>query len=98
MLSKSQIRYLKSLAHHLNPVVMIGANGITANVDKEIDHALNAHELIKIKLGNLADDKQAELIEHISCQHQADFVQKIGHLAVFYRRNPEAQKIALPKQ
>lgn len=97
MLSKAQIRYLKSQAHHLHPVVMIGANGITDAVDKEINLALDAHELIKIKLGNLDDSEQAQMIGHISTRHNAEYVQKIGHIAVFFRRNPDHPKINLPK-
>lgn len=97
MLTKNQIRFLKSQAHHLHPVVMIGAQGITAGVDREVNLALNSHELIKVKLGNIEDAHQAEMIEHICQIHHADFVQKIGHIAVFYRRNPEAVKITLPR-
>ena len=98
MLSKAQIRHLKALAHHLQPVVMIGNNGITDGVNKEIDNALNSHELIKVKLGNLDDAEQAKMIEYISNQHHAEYVQKIGHIAVFFRRNTEKSKIELPKQ
>lgn len=97
MLSKAQVRFLKSAAHHLHPVVLIGANGITSGVDKELNLALNAHELIKVKLGNLEDDTQQTMIEHIETTHRAECVQKIGHTAVFYRHNPEQAKIVLPK-
>lgn len=97
MLSKSQIRYLRSAAHHLNPVVLIGAQGLTAAVDKEIALALNVHELVKIKLGNLEDDEQQAMIDHIVSTHQADLVQKIGHTAIFFRKNPEQSKYQLPK-
>ena len=97
MLSKNQIRFLKAQAHHLHPVVLIGANGVSEGVDREINRALDSHELIKVKLGNIADEIQAEMIAHITQAHQAEFVQKIGHIAVFYRRNAEHTKIVLPK-
>lgn len=97
MLNKDQIKFLKALAHHLNPVILIGANGITENVDKEINQALNSHELIKIKLGNLEDATQEEMIQHIITSHNAEYVQKIGHQAIFFRRNPKNPKIELPK-
>ena len=97
MLSKNQIRFLKAQAHHLHPVVLIGANGVSEGVDWEINRALDSHELIKIKLGNIADDIQAEMIAHITQTHQAEFVQKIGHIAVFYRKNAEQARIILPK-
>ena len=83
MLSKNQIRFLKAQAHHLHPVVLIGANGISEGVDREVNRAL--------------DDIQAEMIDHIAQTHHAEFVQKIGHIAVFYRRNAEQAKIVLPK-
>ena len=90
MLSKNQIRFLKAQAHHLHPVVLIGANGISEGVDREVNRALDS-------LGNIADDIQAEMIGHIAQTHHAEFVQKIGHIAVFYRRNAEQAKITLPK-
>ena len=92
MLSKNQIRFLKAQAHHLHPVVLIGANGVSEGVDREINRALDSHEL-----GNIADEIQAEMIDHIVQTHHAEFVQKIGHIAVFYRRNAEQAKITLPK-
>ena len=98
MLSKAQIRHLKAQAHHLHPVVIIGTNGISDGVDKELDNALTSHELIKVKLGNLDDETQAEMIQHIKTNHNAEYVQKIGHVAVFFRRNPEKPKIELPKK
>jgi len=97
MLSKNQIRFLKAQAHHLHPVVLIGANGVSEGVDREIDRALDSHELIKVKLGNIEDAIQAEMIAHITETHQAEFVQKIGHTAIFYRHNKEKAKIVLPK-
>ena len=97
MLSKNQIRFLKAQAHHLHPVVLIGANGVSEGVDREINRALDSHELIKVKLGNIVDEIQAEMIAHIAQTHQAEFVQKIGHIAVFYRRNAEQARIILPK-
>lgn len=97
MLTKNQARYLKAEAHHLHPVVMIGTNGLTDNVHKEINLALDSHELIKIKLGQLPDEEQVGLIDAIAKHHKAEFVQKIGHLAVFYRENPEKKRYKLPK-
>ena len=49
-LNKKQIQHLKSLAHHLNPVVMIGNNGLTEGVLAEAELALTHHELIKVKI------------------------------------------------
>ncbi|MBP3194846.1 MAG: ribosome assembly RNA-binding protein YhbY [Cardiobacteriaceae bacterium] len=97
MLTKSQIRYLKAAAHKLNPVVMIGNNGISEAIIKETERALTAHELIKIKLGNLPDEDQAEIISEITAKTASEFVAKIGHIGIFYRENPEKRGYKLPK-
>ncbi len=96
MLSKGQIRFLKSAAHHLDPVVMIGAKGLTDAVDREINLALESHELIKIKLGNIDDKTQQDMLEHIEQIHQAQKVQKIGHIAVFFRQKKKDSQFKLP--
>lgn len=97
MLSKTQIRFLKSHAHHLQPVVLLGSNGLTEAVQKEINLALDSHELIKVKLGQLPDDEQQTMIEEINAKQHSELVQKIGHTAVFYRQNPERKQYSLPK-
>lgn len=96
LLSVKQRQYLKGLAHDLQPVVMIGSNGLTPSVLKEIDLNLHAHELIKIRV--LGDDRQQRetLIEEICTASNASFVQHIGKLIVLYRSNEKA-KINLPK-
>ena len=102
MLTKSQIRYLKSCAHSLSNSVIIGANGLTMAVHKEIDRELSSHELIKIKLPAIENEEQRELIKEISQYEQAEFINQIGHIAIFYRKNnnPEFKtksKYILPK-
>lgn len=95
-LTVKQRQYLKGLAHDLQPVVMVGNNGLTPAVIKEIDLNLNAHELIKIRV--LGDDRVAReaLIEEICEATNASFVQHIGKLLVLYRTTEKA-KITLPK-
>ena len=97
MPSKSQIRFLQSAAHPLHPLVRIGARGLTAAVHKEIDGALEAHELIKIKFSRARDEKREAMIDEIGKRQRADCVQKIGHVAVFYRRNAEKGRYSLPQ-
>ena len=55
-LSNKQKKHLKALAHHLDPVVLLGANGLTEGVVAEIDLALEHHELIKVKIPG--DDRE----------------------------------------
>ncbi len=94
-LSSDERRHLKALAHPLNPVVMIGNNGLTDAVMREIAINLDAHELIKIRV--LGDDREARvaMFEQICDELGAAQVQHIGKLLVIDRPTGDA-KIALP--
>lgn len=97
-LTPDQRRYLKSLAHHLNPVVMIGNNGLTDAVIREIAANLDAHELIKIRV--LGDDRELreQYLQQICADLDAAPVQHIGKLLLVYRPGNESKrKIVLPK-
>jgi RNA-binding protein len=95
-LTVKQRQYLKGLAHDLQPVVIIGNNGLTESVVKEIDLNLKAHELIKVRV--LGDEREAReaMIEDICNATNASFVQHIGKLIVLYRVSEKA-KICLAK-
>lgn len=87
MISEAEKRSLKAQAHALKPVIILGSRGLTDAVGREIDQALDAHELIKIKIGRREDS--AEILERVAADHHAELIQKIGHIATFYRLNPE---------
>lgn len=95
-LTNKQKQYLKSLAHHLSPVVMLGGNGLTEGVLAEIDNALNHHELIKVKVAGADRDTKKLIIDAIVRETGAANVQTIGHVLVLYRPSNEP-KITLPK-
>lgn len=96
-ITPSQRRYLRGLAHPLKPIVMLGGKGVTPSVLAELDHALDDHELIKVKLdGGDRDERALSLTQLLDVSH-AEKVQTIGHVAVLYRRNEEQPKIALPR-
>lgn len=84
-LTPPQKKQLKSLAHGLKPVVMIGAQGLTPAVITETDRALAAHELIKIRV--LGDDRAARAVwlEELCAATGAAAVQHIGKLLVLYK-------------
>ena len=93
-----QRQYLKGLAHTLNPVVMIGNNGLTESVMREIAINLDAHELIKIRV--LGDDRELreQYLQQICADLDAAPVQHIGKLLLVYRPgNEDKRKIVLPK-
>lgn len=94
-MNSKQITYLRGLGHHLNPVVSIGNNGLTEQVLKEIELALNAHELIKIKVAG--DDRalRVSMLEEICGKTAATAVHHIGKQLVIYRPS-EKSRITLP--
>ncbi|MBY0446501.1 MAG: ribosome assembly RNA-binding protein YhbY [Burkholderiales bacterium] len=97
-LTSDQRRHLKSLAHHIDPVVMIGNNGLADAVIREIAVNLDAHELIKIRV--LGDDRalREEYLQKICSELGAVAVQHIGKLLVIYRAsNTDKPRIVLPK-
>ena len=96
-LSSDERRHLKALAHPLNPVVMIGNNGLTDAVMCEIAINLDAHELIKIRVQGDDREVRVALLEQICQDLSAAPVQHIGKLLVIYRPTGDA-KITLPKK
>lgn len=83
---------LRSEAHALNPVVIIGDAGLTPPVLKEIDANLNAHGLIKVRVFGDDRDVRVEMYETICEQLGAAPIQHIGKLLVLYRPKKEVQK------
>ena len=99
-LTTKQIAHLRGLAHSLNPVVMLGNNGLTENVLKEIDLNLTAHELIKIQVAG--DDREARklIYAEICAKTSAVAVHHIGKQLVVYRKSDsikESAKVVIPK-
>ena len=94
-LSVEQRKYLKSLAHSLKPVVMIGAHGLTEAVIREAGVAIAAHELIKVRV--LGDDRAAReaWFTELCAALDAAPVQHIGKLLLLYKP-AEKPKIKLP--
>jgi RNA-binding protein len=89
-------QFLKGLAHARQPVVMIGSQGLTPAVLKEIDRALSAHELIKIKAASDEVDTRRAWMEEICAATGAAAVQQIGKVLVIYRP-ADKPVIALPR-
>ncbi|WP_427979825.1 ribosome assembly RNA-binding protein YhbY [Agarivorans sp.] len=96
-LTNKQKQHLKSLAHNLKPVVMLGSNGLTEGILAEIELALAHHELIKVKIAT--DDREMKqlIADTIVSKVNAVKVQVIGHILVIYRPSEE-QKIELPRK
>lgn len=89
-LSQAQKKAFRSIGHHLNPVVTVSENGISEGVLAELDRALGDHELIKVKLALPERDDRAAMLDELVEASGAELVQKIGKMALLYRRNPRA--------
>lgn len=85
-LSIQERKRLRQIGHALNPVVMIGGQGLTESVIEETVRALTDHELIKIKIAGEDRDARAEVTEAIAQATQAEIVQKIGKIVLLYKK------------
>ena len=94
-LSGKQLNHLRSLAHHLKPVVTVGAAGVTPSVASELDGALTSHELVKIRLPSLGKGEKRELLERLCTMTESAPAQLIGRIGVAFRMS-SAQLIRLP--
>ena len=96
-LTNTQIRFLRGQAHDLKAMLQVGGKGITDSLVAEIDAALEHHELIKIKVAAEDRDQRDAMIADLVARTQAALVQRIGHVAVFYRPSTDKRHIVLPR-
>ena len=91
-LTPAERRAHRAEAHHLSPVVLVGGDGLTPNVRKEIDAALNAHGLIKVRV--FSDDRAARelMYQELAADLNAAPVQHIGKLLVLWRPQPDKER------
>jgi RNA-binding protein len=92
VLTPSQRKEHRALAHHLDPVVMVGGDGLTDAVCKEIDLALNAHGLIKIRVFSDERATREAMMAELADKLSAAPIQHIGKLLVLWRPMPEKEK------
>lgn len=100
VLSKKQLRFLRGLAHNLNPLAMIGQQGLTTQVIKAVEDVFRNHELIKVKVQSTADVDRSETAAELAQKTGSALVQIIGGIIVLYRPNkdlPPDQTIHIPK-
>jgi len=94
-LSDSQKKRLRGLGHELKPVVMIGDAGATEAVLAEFETALDHHELIKVSVRAGDRSMRNAIIDRLIADSDAELVQRIGNVALIYRRNPDRQRVRL---
>jgi len=92
-MDKSLIKQLKALAHKLKPIVTVGQHGMKDSINDELAIAIDFHQLVKVKI-NVGDrDVRDTLIAELAKTHKAELVQKIGNMAVFYKRNFDKENL-----
>ena len=93
VLTPAQRKERRALAHHLQPVVQVGGDGLTAPVVREIDVALGAHGLIKVRV--FSDDRAAReaMLARLADELGAAPIQHIGKLLVLWRPQPPKEKV-----
>ena len=97
MLTSKQRAYLRSLAVDLDTILMVGKSGMSPELTKQADDALEARELIKGKVLETAPVSPREAAEALAEQTESEVVQVIGSKFALYKRHPKEPKIVLPK-
>ena len=99
-LTGRQLHYLRGVGHHLKPLVMLGREGISVNVITAANAVLDAHELIKVRIGNGCPLEREEAVAAIAVATGAEVVQILGKTFLLFRENPDrhdADRVRLPR-
>ena len=88
-LDNKTIKRLRQVAHHLDPVISVGDQGISESLIAETERALNDHELIKVKIHSEDRQDRKLLGSGLAEACRAEVIQTIGKITVLFRRNPE---------
>lgn len=96
MLTGKQKRYLRSLAHHLQPIFQVGKGGTNDHLIRHIEDALETRELIKVSVLNNCLDDPKEIAVEAAAAAQAELVQVIGKTIVLYKESKDHKSIELP--
>ena len=96
-LTGAQRKHLRGLAHALKPQVQIGKQGLTEAAIRQVDEALNDHELIKVQAA-VPREKKREVAARLASELEAEVAGQIGHVIILYREHPdpEERQIELP--
>lgn len=95
-LNSKQKRHLRALAHPLAPVVIIGDKGLTPEVIRAVVEALEAHELIKVRVAGADRDEVREAGDGLVAGSGAELVQILGKVVTLYKGRAKKPDIQLP--
>ncbi|WP_286229201.1 ribosome assembly RNA-binding protein YhbY [Neobacillus mesonae] len=96
MLTGKQKRFLRSKAHHLDPIFQVGKGGVNENMVKQIADALEARELLKVSVLQNCDEDKTVVAEELAAGTGAEIAQIIGNTIVLYKESVENKRITLP--
>jgi RNA-binding protein len=96
MLTGKQKRFLRSKAHHLDPIFQVGKGGVNENMIKQIKDALEARELFKISVLQNCEEDKTSVAQQLANGADAELVQIIGKTIVLYKESTENKQIVLP--
>jgi RNA-binding protein len=96
MITSKQRSYLRSLSNNLDPIFQIGKSGLEENFFRQIDEALEARELLKIKVLNNSGLNAREASDLLCSELRCEGIQAIGSKIVLYRKSEKKPKIELP--
>ena len=97
MLTGKQKRFLRSKAHHLNPIFQVGKGGVYENMIGQIADALEARELLKVSILQNCDEDRDTVAARLTKGTKAELVQVIGNTIVLYKESRENKQLMLPK-
>jgi RNA-binding protein len=96
MLTGKQKRFLRSKAHHLNPIFQVGKGGVNNNLIKQIREALEARELIKVSVLQNCEEDRDDVASVLSKGARSELVQIIGNTIILYKESRENKQLQLP--
>jgi len=96
-LTGKQRRHLRALGHHLDPMVQVGQDGVSDAVVGQADAQLDAHELIKVKIGESSPQDRHEAADMLAARTQAQVAQVLGRTVLLYRPRKDKPRIVLPR-
>ncbi|NGM82863.1 ribosome assembly RNA-binding protein YhbY [Paenibacillus sp. 7124] len=97
MLTGKQKRYLRSLAHHLDPVFQVGKGGVNEHLVRHIEEAIEKRELLKVSVLNNCDEDPKDVGAELAEQSGSELVQVIGKTIILYKESRDNKTIELPR-
>ncbi len=90
-INSAQRKQLRAMAHHLEPLILVGNGGVSDSLVKATSEVLDAHELIKVRFNEHKDQKK-ELIQELADRTGSLQVGMIGHVGILYKWQPDDEK------